>query len=214
MAFMNVRGRSLSDIYDVAEHTVKQLGIEVVFLDSISRMGGGSLVDDEAVNRVMDQLNALVPTWVALAHSPRADATHVFGSQMFDAAADVAIQLRGHTVGQGQTTAVALDVTKRNDMPQPGLKILAYEWTDKGLTRVRHAREHEFPELETGRTISLEQQVLDWLLLRGKGTATEIADETGLNRGKISSLLSHNSHFVHVGRDGAKIFYGVRHNEA
>ena len=35
--------------------------------------------------------NSLCESWVAIAHTPRADASHVFGSVMFEAAADVVV---------------------------------------------------------------------------------------------------------------------------
>ena len=83
------RGAAFTDVSDAVERVVKREGIGLVVVDSLSRMGRGKMIDDDVANRGMDSLNRLGTTWIVLAHPPRADATHTYGSQMFDAAADL-----------------------------------------------------------------------------------------------------------------------------
>jgi len=207
LLFINERGKSLTDIYEGAARSVNALDVETVFLDSLSR-AGGSLTEDDSANRTMDRLNALSSTWVLAGHTPRADTGHVFGSQMFDAAVDVAVQLLGQTVGA--TTGVGLQVTKENDLgPQP-LRTLAYEWDSGGLRLVRAAKRGEFAEIEAGRRMSVEEEVYQLLLTQGQMTATKVAQLLDRNRSYIATLLAGSDRFRNVGRLGGEVFYGAK----
>lgn len=208
--FLNARGRSISDIYEAAKRTIKKEGCTVVFYDSVSRMGQGSLVADDVANKAMDMLNALSPSWVALAHSPRGDESHVFGSQMFDAAADLTVQLQSQASFDGYTTGVSLEVAKANDIRKPPIAVHAFEWDEEGLVDIRKARQGEFGELEASQRMGLEQTVAELLKGRGAMSATDIADELGRNRSNVALLLSKGDRFVQTGRDGKAVLYGLR----
>jgi hypothetical protein len=90
---LNARGRSLQDVMPAAERFVRREGIGFVVLDSISRSGFGDLKEDRVANAIVDALNRLCPTWLAVAHTPRSDETHEFVSVHFQAGEDVGIRL-------------------------------------------------------------------------------------------------------------------------
>ena len=208
LLFLNARGRSLVSVMEAVREDIREYKVEMIVLDSLSRAGLGSLTEDTAANAAMDALNALCPTWLALAHTPRADPTHIFGSQMFDAAIDVGVQLLSQRLNDG-TLGIGLQVTKSNDTAIPPLEKLALEFDQYGLSAVRQAKTHEFPELTAGRKVSMTEEVEQHLLDVGQATATEIALETGHQRAKISSVLQ-GSQFIRFDRTPKGIPYGVK----
>ena len=160
----------------------------------------------------MDDLNAYFPTWVANAHSPRPqpgkDTEHTFGSQMFDAAADVVIKLTGQA--KEEASGIGLEVSKANDIPTGRLSIYAMEWQSSGLSVVRRARPTEFSDIEAGKKQGVAEEIRDYLLLVGKASATEIARELGRRRDYVSNLLRASNTFQVAARDGHKVLYSVR----
>lgn len=207
--FLNARGKSLSDIYEAAKQTIKQEGCTVVFYDSLSRAGFGSLVKDDVANQAMDMLNALGTTWVALAHSPRGDETHAFGSQMFDAAADLTVHLKSQTTRNGYSTGIGLEVMKANDIRKPPMAVHVLEWDDDGLCGIRRARHGEFVELEAGEKKGREEQARQYLLSVGEATAVDVADAIGWARNHTSSLLSAAAWATRTIK-ARKVYYAVR----
>src|SRR5262249_42735377 len=141
---------------------VERQGIEVIFLDSLSRAGLGDMNANDSVNRIVDRLNAF-PTWVALGHTPRADTTHVYGSQMFDAAADLTVRLQSEQEDDGPL-GVGLDLDKRNDVAWHKMTITALEFDGLGLVNVRPAQPGEFPDVEAGKKLTMRQAVKQFLL--------------------------------------------------
>lgn len=205
---MNARGRSLSDILPAARRYVRERQIECVLLDSISRAGFGDLTENAPVNRIVDGLNGLCDTWAALAHTPRSDESHVYGSVHFEAGADVVVQLTSQQE-EGGPLGVGLQITKQNDIGAKPLAIIALEFGPTGLSGVRHARRGEFPEIEQNRKMSLRQQVREFVLDHGKATATMVAEGTGLNRANVSHLFANDASFVRVEKIGKETFYGA-----
>lgn len=209
--FLNARGRTLSDIYESAQRTIERDGCDMVFYDSISRSGaGGSMAGDEIANRIMDMLNALCPTWVAIGHSPRGDESHVFGSQMFDAAADVAIQTKSQSSADKRSTGIGLEISKANDIPTGQMSIHVLEWDEGGLSAIRRSRQGEFAEIETGRRLGLEQEMIQLLKARGAMAGIDIADELGRNRSFVARLLTSSDSFVAVRKEGQRVLYGAK----
>ena len=95
LLMLTALGYSLDNIYDSARAAMKGNDVQVVFLDSLSRTQSGNMNDNEPANAVMDMLSALSDTWVAVAHqtAPEGGKPKVFGSQMYEAAADVVVRL-------------------------------------------------------------------------------------------------------------------------
>lgn len=211
---LNARGRSLEDVMPAVTRYVAKHGIEVVFLDSLSRAGLGDMNANDSVNKIVDRLNSL-PTWVALGHTPRADTTHVYGSQMFDAAADLTVRLQSQQEDDGPL-GIGLELDKRNDVAWHKMEIIALEFDEFGLARMRPAKAGEFPDVESGRKMTMRQTIMQFLMDcdDGAADASTVAEATGFNRSNVSSLFTKDTeHFVAVRKDGRKVLYGVRQAE-
>jgi hypothetical protein len=211
IAVLHARGRSLKDVIEGARRFVRREGTEVIILDSISRSGMGDLNENQSGSRIMDALNGLAESWIAIGHTPRASGEHVTGTMQFDAAADLMCKLSSEQEDDGPL-GVSLELTKRNDIPFYKPQILALEFdSERGFIGYRAARRGEFPTIEAGRKVSVLQQLKDWTLDQpnGVGDASTAAEETGLNRSMIASFYR-GDHFVLVRRDGKRVLYGVK----
>jgi len=215
---INARGKSLSDVIDSARQAVRAHGVRCVFLDSISRAGFGDLNENRPVNAIIDALNGLSESWLGLAHTPRADATHAYGSVHFDAGADVMVQLTSQQdAHSGAPLGIGLQVTKQNDFAKAmgRLQIVALDFDEEGLTHVRRSDEGEFPEIGelAAEKTSLEQAVREFLLRNGTATANQVADGTGYSRETVSKYLNGNLREFYTAkndRDKRQVLYGMR----
>ena len=213
MLFLNARGRSLTDVRDAVQASVEANAIELVVLDSLSRAGVGNLNENDAANDAMDALNSFGVAWLAVAHTPRGDESHVFGSQMFDAAADVMVQLL--TEQQAHQLGIGLKITAANDVGSTKLQTLSYQFGD-GLTTVRHAKPNEFPLIESGAAAMQDPATLlyNWVLTAGGPvTASEAAEGAGLSSIIVAQMLKNDDRFVFVRQEGAALLYAVRARE-
>ena len=206
------RGRSLPDVIDGIQRTVEKEGVKFVLVDSLSRMGYGNLIDNDPANKAMDALNSLSPAaWAVLAHTPRGDESHTFGSQMFDAAADVTVQLMTDDKTKDNMLGIGLRVDKANDISkQRGITQIAIEFDNYGLKFVRQARGNEFVEISSQRKDSTAQQVMNLVRTLGKADAGSIAESIGVDRSTVSSILQNPEYFKAVGKDGRKVVYSIR----
>ena len=207
---LNARGKSLADVEDGIAKAVQQEGIEVGFLDSISRAGYGDLIDNRVANTTIDIMNGLFDSWVGIAHSPRNDATHLFGSMHFEAGADILIQLLTQ-YRDDDSIGVGLQVVKSNDMKRPPLGTLGYQFDDYGVSQIFKPRDSDFPELLALRVSSGGQtaEIKSFLLGNGAAHAEEIAKAINFSRGSIAKILSADPQFEVVKKEGHKILYGV-----
>ena len=207
---LNARGKSLSDIWYVVESAIREHGVEVLFLDSISRSGQGSLLDDRAVNHTIDSLNNLCPTWLAIGHTPRGDEAHLFGSLHFEAGADLIVRLA--TEYSDNRLGIGLKVDKSNDTPKPPIQQLALEFDQFGLSGVRAAQRGEVQELTTS-SQSQSQQLIDIVLEEGKTTLANAHKFTGIPKATLSRLFNQSDKFVRFGR--ARMWSsGLKHGTA
>jgi hypothetical protein len=220
MLMMHERGKSFSDIFDAAQKTIEKEGIELTVIDSLSRSGVGSLVKDETANKAMDYANALQSAWLFLAHTPRSDESHTFGSQMFDAAADLAVQMltaepetMDDSIADSPRLGIGLKVTKANDTAKPPLRVWTYEFDRRfGLTGIRQARRGEWPDIEDDRKVASPQDRITAHLLRyGRDFTTNIADTLELDQGNVSrylkDMLRHDK--VAEQKEGTRTYYFV-----
>ena len=180
----------------------------MLFVDSLSRAGQGSLIDDERMNATMDRLNLVAETWVLIAHAPRGDQTHAFGSVMQDAAADLMLQILAQRKEDG-TLGVGIQGTKSNDTALPPLTIYAMGFDKYGMSSFRLATAAEFPEIESGRKMGISDQLFQHVLNAGAMDAGAAAAAIGFPRNKISSIFTHDKRFSRTGKDGRKVLYGV-----
>lgn len=209
LAFINARGKSLNDIIDAARAYIQRERIEVVLLDSISRAGFGDLKEDQPVNKLMDAMNGLVETWGALAHTPRADESHIFGSVHFDAGADIAVKMLTQPSDDGWAIGIGLSVTKANDGKVGGDPFTyALEFDETGLRNIRPVKKGEFYSLTTGKPRSPEQLIREFLVSYGMASSGEINENTGVSAPEISRILGAVNWAIRD-RRGKQVFWGV-----
>lgn len=219
----HARGRSLTDVFDAVQRDIQKEGVGLTFIDSLSRAGGGSLIKDDVANKSMDMANALGSAWWFLAHTPRQDETHAFGSQMFDAAADVTLQLRSQEMDDPTTGSplmgVSLRVEKANDIAKARRRIWTYEFDRRfGITGVREAERGEWPELEDDGAPSPQDRIVE-ALRYGEMYVAEIAEAIGKDASNVSTYLKDmlaNGKVRQTRKDGNRQYYGLpdrRHNQ-
>jgi len=156
MPQINARGRSMGEITEAVMRHVEAEGTKFVVLDSLSRMGMGSMTQDDTANEMMDTLNALRTATVVLGHTPRPQgqgaaaqrqSEHVFGSQMITAAADFEVILKAKD-GIGQTL-IGMKVKKANDAPKAKLAGWLYQYGPAGLIAVSRSQYVSEEDFET-----------------------------------------------------------------
>ncbi len=140
---INGRGMSLRDVEGSAQRHIEKHGNNIVFLDSISRIGLGSMNKDEVANEGMDMLNRLCPTWFAIAHQAKGGSdpltgerkeASTFGSVMWAAACDLEVGLSSES-SPGRII-VDLYVRKKNIPLVSTRETLYLEMDQKGLFEV------------------------------------------------------------------------------
>jgi hypothetical protein len=213
---LQARGKTLESVLEQARMAIEHDGYQVVMLDSISRAGQGDLNDNQTANSIVDSLSSLSDTWMAIGHCPRGDSTHIFGSALFEAGQDIGVKLKSQLAQDSDSLGIALEVNKGNDMPPVKMKLMALDFDRIGLTRVREARDYEFPDLLAGgKPASIETQVYDLLRDAETMTASTIADVLGCrgSRGNIAHLLTSDSRFERDRVEGKHVYYRLRSRE-
>lgn len=210
LLIFNARGKSLADIAPVIRKAVKQYGIRLLILDSISRAGYGDLTENRPVNLIIDTLSGLCETWLALGHTPRANEEHIYGAIMFEAGADIVIQLRSQVTEN--KLGVGFEIVKSNDLPHFKQRVYAFEFEDWKLTNVRPAKPFEFPDIEAKSKSNMLDDIMDFISNQdsGEASATEIEKELGYNRVNISKILNHSGKFIKTRKEKQAQFFGVK----
>ena len=211
------RGRSLPDVIDGIQRTVEREGVKFVLVDSLSRMGYGNLIDNDPANKAMDALNSLSPAaWAVLAHTPRGDETHTFGSQMFDAAADITVQLMTDDKSKPGTLGIGLRVDKANDIRKDtAINQIALVFDNYGLNMIRRPEKNEFLEINQNMKTSVSEQIAQYVRNNGASDAGAIAESLNIDRTTVNKELK-TQMYAQSGRDGRKVLYDLAttvHNE-
>lgn len=206
---LNARGKSLRDVQEGVRRAVDKEGVGLLVLDSLSRAGSGDLKDDQPTNRVCDLLNDICPSWLAIGHTPRSDTTHVYGSVMYENAADLAVRCISER--NGKEIGIKLEVTKANDTDIPPPMWLAYTFDDFGLHSIRHSSAKEFPNLASDRKRSRIDRIIEYLQLVSEASSIkDISENTGIDRGDVSTTVKANlDKLVKVG-SGRSLVVGLR----
>lgn len=157
LLMLNARGRTLGDVGNAIGRSIEKAGVQCVVVDSLSR-AGIDLKEDREANGIMDLLNGYGVSWLTIGHPPRGDSTHVFGSQMFDGAADLTVQVL--TERRNGVMGLGLKIQKANDIPVGNLEIVALEFDEGGLTKFRRTRDEEFPELAANKKPDLATEIV------------------------------------------------------
>ena len=212
LLMLNRRGASITDVEDAIADMVAEHNVQLVIVDSLSRFGGGSLNDDNVMNKAMDLLNRVAPTWLLIAHSPRADSSHAFGSVMQDAAADVMLQVASERL-HDLTVGVALAITKANDIPEGPVGTYAMTFDRAfGLTGIRKARSGEFIVLEGAEADRrpAKQRIVAYLQEQGDASAEDLTLALHLSRTTVTNAFADSNTFTRTVRDGKRQKYGLR----
>ena len=205
---INARGKNLRDIIETVQRDVDKHRVELVILDSVSRMGMGDLTENRPGTAIGDSLNKVCPSWLAIAHSPRGDNSHIFGSIMFEAAADVMVRTLSSRVGQ--ELGIGLEVTKANDMGPVEPMYLAYSFDEYGVKTIRKASAKEFPEITSQHKKSLSDTVYDYLLAEAsEDTPTHISEVLSKDRSQVAHILIKDNRFTKTRKTGREAFYAV-----
>src|SRR5581483_2016114 len=207
---MNRRGRTLAEIYGAVKQSVEANDIEFILLDSLTRAGLGDLNENLTGNRAVDMLNGLARGWIAIGHSPRNDDTHVYGTIMQEAGADVMVRCVSQVAPP--TLGIGLFRTKGSELApvsSPQVIALRFDITD-GLCGVQRSKLAEYPEiLMAAAGDSKAEQVKSYLSQVGKATATEISDELGIERSLVHRLLTSSKDYIRLEKDGKRVYYGL-----
>ena len=212
LVMVNARGESLDGVSRSVKATVNRHKAELIWIDSISRSGVGSMVHDDSANKIIDVTSSLCQTWAAVGHTARDDQSHSYGSVMFEAGEDVGVQVSSER--RGSTLGVMLQMRKANDIPlaKPAFFALEFEESADGDSRLiafRSAGEREFPGFVEHKAMTRVEQVkLAIDQAGGKATSTQIAKQTGIAQPHVSKILS-GPMFTRASRDGSSVYYGL-----
>lgn len=216
---INMRGSTLQAIEERLKRYIAKQKIELVIIDSLSRAGAGNMNDNEPANKAMDVLNGLGCGWFLLGHTAREDSGHLFGSQMFDAAADIMVRVMSQRsqirspVGVNSTLGIGLIGTKANDVALPPLTVMRLEFErKKGLIAIQKAEPGEFLDIEnTAHGDDPTEALRKYLLGVGAADIATIARDIGVPRRKVASALARRAEFRIVRTsDEGKAYYGVQ----
>jgi hypothetical protein len=204
---LNARGKGLADVRSGIRQAIEKLGVEFVVLDSISRAGMGNLNDNEVGNSITDALNGFGTSWLAIAHPPR-NSDNVFGSTMFENAADIVV--RQTLVQRDNERGIQLSMAKANDTELARPSYYGLTFDEYGLQSMRVAKAEDYPELKATEQRSVTEQITDHLLHEaGEDTATNIAAKLGIARSTVTTVFSDTSKFNKIKR-GKEVFYSVK----
>lgn len=212
VSFLHMRGHSLNPVLNKLRPFVKEHPNCLVVLDSISRTGVGSLIDDQVANKFIDMMGSLNTTWLGIGHTPRADSSHVFGSSMYDNGADLVLKLSSEE--QDSTLGLAIEAIKANDVAKAKRALYAFDFNGHGqVESLRPATEQEFPELAFDRKAGRRERIMDYLRLAVRTSVKDIAENTGIDPGDVSKAIStHPDDFVKIG-SGKGLEVGLRARE-
>ena len=216
VGYIHARGASLKSVVRNIERETRGSPDTVVILDSISRTGLGSLLDDTTANQFTDAMNALGLTWLGVGHTPRGDDKHVFGSVHFTAGCDIEVRLVGSEYGH--TLNLLLETVKANDSKRNFKHAISLEFgaeEQEGLVGIREIQADD-PGLVVQSTDNSFRIAHAIELLGGKATPSEIAEETGIALPNVSKVLTGSKgKFVFLEDEsrnaGRNKYYGVGH---
>jgi hypothetical protein len=205
----HTRGRKLTTIKPALARFISYHEIGFTVLDSISRAGGSDLNESTTANEIMDMLNELCPSWLAIAHTPEGNSKKIFGSTHFRNAADVTVVMDSQR--RGDKTGSSYQLMKGNDVGAPSREYLAFQFSDNRLEKVYRPTADEFPDLIVERDMSTDDYIIQYLRQNGNGSASQIAKAYGINRQTLNVAFKRNVKGLYVSLVGG--LYGLKANE-
>ena len=211
---LNARGRPLKTMRQQLESYIRKHDIKFIGLDSISRSGANSK-DEEDANGLIDLLNSLECSWMAIGHVGHMDKSRLYGSVMYEAGADVMIKatsIKPNGEELKSQRAIHLSSYKVNDIPPPPGITIEFSFDQSGLNGIKKTALEDHPDLfeeVTGQTINDSDRLMGLVLSKGKVSPTSACMELGLDRKWVSRQLNGQS-YVMVETLGRENFYGVK----
>ena len=210
IGYLHARGRAFKTIARKLERVTASRPDTVIILDSISRTGLGTLLDDSNANYFTDTMNSLGLTWVGIGHTPRETDKHVFGSSHFTNGCDIEVRLVGSE--KNHTLNLLLETVKANDGRKNLKAGLALDFGPEpqdGLIGIRRLSEDD-PEL-VEQSVDAQYKVAHAIKeLGGTATPTQIAEELDAQLPNVSRILNKSNQFVHLESSGTKKLYGLK----
>ena len=212
IGYIHARGLTFKSVLWHIEQEGRRHPDSVVILDSISRTGLGSLLEDTTANQFTDSMNALGLTWMGVGHTPREASKHIYGSVHFTAGCDIETRLVGSEYGH--TLNLLLETVKANDSKRNFKHAISLEFgaeEQEGLVNIREIQTDD-PGLVAQSTDNSFRIAHAIETLGGMATPSEIADETGIQLPNVSRILTGSKgKFIVKGssRDGRSKQYGV-----
>ena len=207
LPFLNVRGQSLGSIQNNIKHIMDKRDIKFIVVDSISRAGMGSLVDDKTGISITDILNNLIEetdrSYLAIAHRGWEN-SHVFGSVHYFSACDLMVQAQS-SFNANKDLGVLLKSEGSNDTGPTEFPVIKLEFDDFGLRAMSKSSEDEFPDLADDNRAA-KDRIREYLLKSGKQPVANIETELGIERNTINATLTRNKNLFQ--KFGG--FWGVR----
>lgn len=196
LRFMNVRGRSLLEIIENVKRQIETHDIQLIVVDSISRAGMGSLIEDRPAMKITDELNGLVEetdkSWIGIAHRAWSN-EHVFGSVHFLAACDVMIDLEKSYNTTTREMGVKLTVSGENDLGPSSPEIIGVQFDAMGVTAMRKATIEDFPDLDD-KEADLKDQIIGWLRNKPPQEIKNIASALDKPYGTIRTTIKRHQY--------------------
>tara|TARA_R100000808_G_scaffold3498_2_gene12427 strand:+ start:522 stop:1802 length:1281 start_codon:yes stop_codon:yes gene_type:complete len=209
LPFLNVRGQTLSSIKNNVKKIIQDRDIKFIVLDSISRAGEGSLVEDRTGLAVTDALNNLIEetdkSWLAIAHRGWSD-EHIFGSIHFLGACDVMVATNS-AYNDNKDLGVKLISEGQNDVPPMKSPVIKLEFDDWGLRAMSKTSEEEFPDLISDNRV-LKEKIIDYLTQNGSQTDVQIAIDLNAKKDSVNKALNRSPE-VFRKRGKKPIFWNV-----
>lgn len=211
LLMLNARGRPLQEILDRVRDAIRNYGVELVVLDSLSRAGYGDLNSNQVANTAVDALNSLGVAWLAIGHTPRGDDTHLYGSVHQEAGADVMAALTSVKEVDG-SLGVGVSVTKANDFSPPPQRAFIYKFASYGLYLARRAAGDELSELQDYSARPAAERIAKFLGgVPGGATVEDVADVLRLSAGTVkAALLRDRANFIQVGSRGKATLWALK----
>jgi hypothetical protein len=206
VSYLHARGQTMRAVARTAKKFIKEHPDGVIFFDSISRAGLGALADDQTANSFTDTMNWIGGTWVGIGHTPRADASHIFGSVHFEAGEDIGVKVS--TEAKPDRLGIGLSIVKANDLPKLSPTAIALEFDGERLSGIRDAGPSEFIDL-LSESLSREQKIKLYLTEVSVADADSIASATGISRANAAHILSSSPQFVLVEKKARRAYYGL-----
>lgn len=199
--YLHARGRSFRQVHRKLRGFVREHPGAIMFLDSITRVGLGKMVDDGPATQFIDLMQSLECPWMAIGHTPKADPDTLFGSQAYEAGEDLGIRLTSETLGN--TLGVLLETVKANDVARMKPSYLALDFAEEPgghshLEAIRTTGDKEFPGLALSGRDKLAVLLQTVQRMEQPATIKAVAEAAHIPNATVARYLGNPKFFVKV----------------